>query len=66
MNGTLITQEELAEIKKLLKQADEAIINNVYAKSKIKEALKKLNKQNYETNNRGYKRKMDGQRKITT
>ena len=58
MNGTLITPEEKAEIKKLLKQADEAIINNTHAKSKIKEALNKLNKQNYETNNRGYKRKM--------
>ena len=44
MNSTLITQEELTEIKKLLKQADEAIINNVYTKSKIKEALNKLNK----------------------
>ena len=44
MNGTLITPEELAEIKKLLKQADEAIINNTHAKSKIKEALNKLNK----------------------
>ena len=44
MNSTLFTPEELAEIKKLLKQADEAIINNVYAKIKIKEALKKLNK----------------------
>ena len=44
MNSTLITPEELAEIKKLLKQADEAIINNVYAKLKIKEALNKLNK----------------------
>ena len=42
MNSTLITPEELTEIKKLLKQADEAIINNVYAKSKIKEALNKL------------------------
>ena len=44
MNSTLFTQKELAEIKKLLKQADEAIINNVYAKVKIKEALNKLNK----------------------
>lgn len=44
MNSTTITPEEKAEIKKLLKQADEAIINNMYAKSKIKEALKKLNK----------------------
>ena len=44
MNGTLITTEEKAEINKLLKQADEAIINNVYAKIKIKEALKRLNK----------------------
>ena len=44
MNSTLFTPEELAEIKKLLTQADEAIINNVYAKIKIKEALKKLNK----------------------
>ena len=58
MNGTLITPEEKAEIKKLLKQADEAIINNVYAKIKIKEALNKLNKQNYETDNRNYKRKI--------
>ena len=55
MNGTLITPEEKAEIKKLLKQADEAIINNVYAKSKIKEALKKLNKQDYENDNRNNK-----------
>ena len=39
-----LSSEELAEIKKLLKQADEAIINNMYAKSKIKEALNKLNK----------------------
>lgn len=44
MNNTLFTPEEIAEIKKLLKQADEAIINNVYAKKKIKESLKKLNK----------------------
>ena len=58
MNSTLITPEEKSEINKLLKQADEAIINNVYAKSKIKEALNKLNKQNYETDNRNYKRKM--------
>lgn len=42
MNSTLITPEELAEINKLLKQADEAIINNVYAKSKIKEAKKQI------------------------
>ena len=52
MNGTLITPEEKAEIKKLLKQADEAIINNMYAKSKIKEALNKLNKQDYEKTNK--------------
>ena len=58
MNSTLFTPKELAEIKRLLTQADEAIINNVYAKSKIKEALNKLNKQNYETDNRNYKRKM--------
>ena len=58
MNNTLFTPEELAEIKKLLTQAEEAITNNVYAKVKIQESLKKLNKQNYETNNRGYKRKM--------
>ena len=44
MNSTIITPEEKAEIKKLLKQADKAIINNMYAKSKIKEALNKLNK----------------------
>ena len=44
MNSTLFTPKELAEIKRLLTQADEAIINNVYAKSKIKEALNKLNK----------------------
>lgn len=44
MNSTLITPEEKSEINKLLKQADEAIINNVYAKIKIKEALNKLNK----------------------
>ena len=44
MNSTLMTPEEKVEIKKLLKQADEAIINNMYAKSKIKEALRKLNK----------------------
>ena len=44
MNGTLITPEEKAEIKKLLKQAEESIINNVYAKNKIKESLEKLNK----------------------
>jgi succinate dehydrogenase flavin-adding protein (antitoxin of CptAB toxin-antitoxin module) len=43
MNRTLITPEELAELKKLLKQADEALVNNVYAKNKIKEALNKLN-----------------------
>ena len=52
MNSTLITPEEKAEIKKLLKQADEAIINNMYAKSKIKEALNKLNKQDYEKTNK--------------
>ena len=52
MNNTLITPEEKAEIKKLLKQADEAIINNMYAKSKIKEALNKLNKQDYEKTNK--------------
>lgn len=40
----ILTTEELAEINKLLKQADEAIIKNMYAKSKIKEALNKLNK----------------------
>ena len=44
MNSTLMTPEEKVEIKKLLKQADEAMINNMYAKSKIKEALRKLNK----------------------
>ena len=44
MNGTLITPEELAEIKELLTQANEALIHNVYAKVRIKEALKKLNK----------------------
>ena len=44
MNGTIISEDKLKEIKKLLKQADEAIINNLYAKSKIKEALNKLNK----------------------
>lgn len=44
MNGTIFTPEELVEIKRLLTQADKAIISNVYAKIKIKEALKKLNK----------------------
>ena len=44
MNSTLITPEEKSEIKRLLTQADEAIISNVYAKIKIKEALNKLNK----------------------
>ena len=44
MNSTLFIPKELSEIKKLLKQADEAIINNTLAKSKIKEALNKLNK----------------------
>ena len=44
MNSTLFTPEELAEIKELLTQANEALIHNVYAKAKIKEALKKLNK----------------------
>ena len=44
MNSTLITPEEKAEIKKLLKQAEESIINNIYAKNKIKESLEKLNK----------------------
>ena len=58
MNNTLFTPKELVEIKRLLTQADEVIISNVYAKSKIKEALNKLNKQNYETDNRNYKRKM--------
>jgi hypothetical protein len=29
---------------KLLRKADEALVNNVYAKNKIKEALNKLNK----------------------
>lgn len=42
MNSTLLTPEELAEIKKLLKQADDAIIQNVYAKSKINEVKKLL------------------------
>ena len=44
MNATFFKPEEIAEIKKLLKQAEESIINNVYAKNKIKESLKKLNK----------------------
>ena len=44
MNATVFTPEEISEIKKLLKQADEAIINNVYAKNKIQESLEKLNK----------------------
>ena len=44
MNATVFKPEEFAEIKNLLKQADEAIINNVYAKNKIKESLEKLNK----------------------
>ena len=45
MNSTLFTPEELAEIKELLTKANEALIHNVYAKAKIKEALKKLNKE---------------------
>lgn len=44
MNSTLFTSEELAEIKELLTKADEALMHNVYAKAKIKEAIKKLNK----------------------
>ena len=55
MNATVITPEKLAEIVKLLTQADEAITNNVYAKIKIKESLKLLKN---ETNNRSYKRKI--------
>jgi hypothetical protein len=42
MNATIINTEDLAKIKKLLQQADEAIIQNVYAKSKIKEVQKLL------------------------
>ncbi len=42
MNGTIIPPEEMAEIKKLLQQAEDAIIQNVYAKSKIKEVKKLL------------------------
>ena len=44
MNATVFKPEEIAEIKKLLKQAEEAIVNNVYAKNKIQESLEKLNK----------------------
>jgi succinate dehydrogenase flavin-adding protein (antitoxin of CptAB toxin-antitoxin module) len=43
MNSTIISEEKLLELKELLKQADEALVNNVYAKNKIKEALNKLN-----------------------
>ena len=42
MNETIIPQEDLAKIKKLLQQSDEAIIQNVYAKSKIKKVKKLL------------------------
>jgi len=42
MNATIITPEDLAKIKKLLQQADDAIIQNVYAKLKIKEVQKIL------------------------
>jgi hypothetical protein len=42
MNSTIITPEEMAEIKKLLQQAHDAIIQNVYAKSKIKKVKKLL------------------------
>jgi hypothetical protein len=42
MNGTILTTEKLAEIIKLLQQADDAIIRNVYAKNKIKESIKLL------------------------
>ena len=44
MNSKLFTSEELAKIKELLTQAEESIQKNLYAKVKIKEALKKLNK----------------------
>ena len=44
MNATVFKPEEIAEIKKLLKQAEESIINNIYAKNKIKESFEKLNK----------------------
>lgn len=42
MNSTVISTQQLEEIVALLKEAQDSLLNNTYAKNKINLAIKKL------------------------